>query len=101
MKSIKQFEDFISRQEWVYAKTYSSFAPHEYVVKNTLTWRDKKLFEEFVLFIRKYGYKKMFRKTQYICFDIGKYRYWTQGDTLENTIILNRATNGYVMGRLF
>jgi hypothetical protein len=46
--------EFINRNEWIFAKTYADFAPHEYVVKEKLNKEDQEIFLEFTLFIRKH-----------------------------------------------
>lgn len=81
---IKDFEEFINRNEWVFAKTMSKL-PHYYIVRNSLSENDKKLFDEFDAFIRKNGYSTKFFSKEYIYFNISNYKYWV----MEN--ILNRA----------
>lgn len=77
-------EKFINRNKWVFAKTMSEI-PHYYIVRDSLFEDDKKLFDEFDMFIRKNGYTKKFFSKQYTYFNIGNYRYWV----IES--ILNRA----------
>ena len=85
-------QQFISRNKWIFAKTYADFCPHEYVVKDKLSIDDKQVFEQIVRFIRENGflaiYGKMQPKPYYI---VGDYYYWTMGDPVEETVILNRA----------
>jgi len=78
-------EEFINRNRWVFAKTMSEI-PHYYIVRDDLPENDKKLFDEFGVFIKKNGYTTEFYSKQYTYFNIGNYKYWV----IEN--ILNRAT---------
>ena len=86
------FQQFISRNKWIFAKTYADFCPHEYVVKERLSTEEQRIFGQIVAFIRKNGflaiYGKMDPKPYYI---VGDYYYWTMGDPVEETVILNRA----------
>jgi hypothetical protein len=50
---LKNIESFIKSNERTFAKTYATFAPHEYIVKSKLkSDSDKNLFEDFVMYIR-------------------------------------------------
>ena len=48
-------------------------------------------FEKWVLFIRKYGERCKMLKTVYTVLCVGGRQYWTMGDPLETTWVLNRA----------
>jgi len=63
--------------------------PHAYSMK--WEWKDKKLFEAIVLFIRENGKKEYFYKTPYFYFYANGYKYWTMGAPLNKTILINRA----------
>ena len=83
-------EKFIDSADWVFAKTYAKTAPHEYAVRE----KNQHLEEEFVYFIkfiRKNGYKEMFWNKPYICYNIGEWKYWTMGNPVDETTIINRA----------
>jgi len=79
--------DFINCQNWIYAKTYPKW-PHEYIVREKV---DGKLFIEFAEFIRKNGYPGRFYKMEITYYDFNKYTYWTMGEPLEVTNIINRC----------
>lgn len=78
-KQIADIEEWLESQDWIYAKTYSSFAPHFYLKKDNLPDKDKaKLFQ-----IMKYIYsegknvsvvKKWNRYWWYLF--IGGHKYW-------------------------
>jgi hypothetical protein len=78
---------FIDTQNWTYAKTYPKW-PHEYIVRENV---DEKLFVELVTFIRKNGYIGRFYKMETTYFDFNEYTYWTMGEPLEVTTIINRC----------
>ncbi len=87
----QKIKDFVERYPWTFAKTYAKFAPHEYYVKHELDEEGQKDFVEFVLYIREVGFKAKFGKRTHIYFEFeGKY-YWTMGDPIDNTWILNRC----------
>ncbi len=87
-----EFQQFIRRNTWIFAKTYASFCPHEYVVKERLAKDDQLIFEQIVSFIRKRGYTANYgRKGPNSYYTVDDYYYWTMGDPVEETNILNRA----------
>lgn len=79
-----QLRQFLENSGWRSAKTMPEI-PHKYIVRDSLSENDKKIFDEFDMFIRKNGYTKKFFSKQYRYFNIKNYTYWV----IEN--ILNRA----------
>ena len=65
------------------------YQPHWYTLRKN--WNDDKLFEEVVQTIRDIGVERPFGKRTYIYYDYNGFMYWTMGDTLPNTILINRA----------
>ena len=86
--TIEQIEAYIAANEWTFAKTMARI-PHEYNLKEKST--DPEMFERFVMFIRRNGYEGRFFRRTYIYFDVGQYQYWTMGDPLHTTTLINRA----------
>ena len=82
---------FVSRYPWTFAKTYATFAPHEYYVKDKLDEEGKDEFVWFVEFIRDYGFQCMFAGKEHTYYELDGYYYWTMGDPIDETIILNRC----------
>ncbi len=80
----------LAEQSWTFAKTMPD-NPHEYIDRKH--WVGEIAFDAVVTHIREHGYKLPFKGRDYICLDVGRHRYWTMGDTLSNTWILNRAVN--------
>ena len=79
---------YIARNKWIWARTYPT-CPHEYIVRGKCTLSD----QEFVYFVecqRRYGRHERWGKynNQYLYID--GYKYWTMGDLIPNTIIMNR-----------
>ncbi len=74
-----------------FAKTMPH-APHWYSVRRE--WKNEEEFVEAVLFIRKHGYSEPYAGRNYIKFKLNGFKYWTMGDPIEDTIILNRAKCG-------
>lgn len=89
--TIDDLRAFISRQRWQESTTMKKFAPHEYILKWNLTERDQQIFEELVLFIRDEGYLTYFGKRSNMYFVVDGRQYWTMGDPLETTWVLNRC----------
>ena len=50
------FRDFINRHEWIFAKTYAAFCPHEYVVMKRLPREEWPLFPLIARLIREEGF---------------------------------------------
>lgn len=85
---MKKVRAFIKKTAWVFAKTYAKIAPHEYVVRSD---ENSDEFAYVVAYIREHGYKKMFWQKEYIYLDVDGYTYWTMGNPVDQTTVLNRA----------
>lgn len=85
---MEKLKDFIAKSRWVFAKTYAKTAPHEYIVRSP---HNTKEFGDAVIYIREHGYKKKFWRKEYTYLDIDGYTYWTMGNPVDQTTILNRA----------
>ena len=78
-------KSFIDDQDWIFAKTW----PHEYIVRDQV---DETLFVALVEHIRTNGYVGKFYKMDITYFDEDSIVYWTMGDPIETTAIINRCT---------
>ena len=67
--------------------------PHSYTMKNQ--WKHPEQFEAIVGFIREKGELMYFWKKPYIILTMNGYRYWSMGDPVKETILLNRAVHRY------
>lgn len=88
---LKDFADFVERQKWIFAKTYADRALHVHIVKDKLDEKDMSLFLEIVVFIRHFGFPTLFWGHEHIYFYYDGYYYWTMGDPVGETLILNRC----------
>ena len=86
-----RIREFVSKYPWTFAKTYAEFAPHEYYVKDKLDETGQEEFVWFVEFIRDYGFDCMFGKQLHTYYELDGHYYWTMGDPIEETLILNRC----------
>jgi hypothetical protein len=88
--TVQELHDFVERNRWTYAKTMPKH-PHEYVLLQNCSSADD--FFRFVMTIRRFGYDELFfaKKMRYL--DVDGRRYWTMGDLLVTTCVLNRALN--------
>jgi hypothetical protein len=71
---------------WQAAK---SGPPHEYTIRD---WRPE-AYEDFLRAaagIREFGYSLAFYRKHYTYLDLDGLKYWTMGDTLAETTVLNR-----------
>ena len=80
----EELKSFIKNSKWIFAKTMPEI-PHYYIVRDSLSDDDKKLFDEFDKYIEINGYSKKFYSKEYTYLDIDEYKYWV----IDN--ILNRA----------
>lgn len=91
-----QYAAWIRDQRWQFAKTYATSSPHEYLVKNWLSGEDETIFEALVMFIRRAGYDEQYNGNWYTCMDIDGHKYWTMGEPLDQTDLINRRSyQGY------
>lgn len=80
--------DFIYEAQWTFAKTYAETWPHEYIVRERV---DERLFVELVRHIRAHGYEGAFYRKAITYFDEYGLVYWTMGEPIEVTTIINRC----------
>lgn len=86
--NLKKIEELLSSRRWTWAKTYIS-VPHEYIVRGKCELSD----EDFLYIVhaqRDLGIHEKWGRYNFPYLYIGGYKYWTMGDTFENTIIINR-----------
>ena len=84
----EQFEEFCQKVTWHWAKTYARTAPHWYCVRAEVGDAE---FEEAVKFIREHKVERMFFSTSFGYYDSREYTYWTMGNPINETTIINRA----------
>lgn len=87
-----EFANSVLAKDFKYAKTMPDL-PHWYTLRET--WSDNKEFDSCVRFIRKNGYAEVFKGMKYIMYNLNGYKYWTMGDLIVRTILINRALVSY------
>ena len=80
--------EYLLEADYIFAKTMPKI-PHSYTYIRT--WKNKKNFYFCVMAIRTYGYVELFQGNEYTYFNFNNYKYWTMGDAIEKTILINRA----------
>ena len=80
-------KEFISSVNWRFAHTMPK-DPHYYTIRD---YSNDSAFIEAVNIIRQQGKSVIFKGRSYICLDIDGWRYWTMGNPLPITKIINRA----------
>ena len=78
---------FVSSEEWTFAKTMTEW-PHEYIVRERV---DDNLFINLVKHIRVNGDEGKFYTKTLTFYDEGEMVYWTMGEPIEKTVIINRC----------
>jgi SAM-dependent methyltransferase len=81
------FEHFVNKSRWIFAKTMKE-NPHEYALRKNC---DSSEFDEAVLFIRENGVKEEFKGYYYVIYYLNGLKYWTMGAPLDKTILINRT----------
>ena len=79
--------NFVESTKWTFAKTMPEW-PHEYLVRDRV---DQERFEELVRHIRAHGFEGRFYQKAITYFAEGGFLYWTMGNPIENTKIINRC----------
>jgi hypothetical protein len=82
---------FVSNFNWTFAKTYADRCPHEYIIKTKIDSVFFSAFEDIVDYIRKEGFDANFFQNSYKYYILGENYYWTMGEPIKDTIVLNRA----------
>lgn len=82
----KEVEGLLSSAKYTFAKTM--LIPHSYTHRND--W-ESDVFNRVVGYIRKYSIREKFFGKEYNYYYLGEYKYWTMGNSIENTLLINRA----------
>lgn len=85
---IEDVKEFILTNRWKEAKSMPKI-PHSYCLKKSCS--DPRKFEQFVLYIREHGIPRRFFRRVFVYLDVGIYEYWTMGNPLSETTLINRA----------
>jgi hypothetical protein len=85
---LDELRGFIAQNPWTYAKTMP-WCPHEWVHRKNV--KDDATFLSFVMTIRRYGCDENFGNYVHRYLDVDECKYWTMGNWIVTTIIINRA----------
>ena len=83
-----EMKELLAGAQFKYAKSMPRF-PHHYTLRET--WHNDPLFDAVVQFIRDHGVRRKFYSREYIYYDFDGHTYWTMGDPVPETILINRA----------
>jgi hypothetical protein len=78
---------FVDGEQWTFAQTMPEW-PHEYIVRHRV---NAQLFEELVHHIRRHGSEQRFYHRILVYFEKEGLLYWTMGEPVEETVIINRC----------
>lgn len=90
MRNYAALEDagrILESQSWIFAKTMPD-NPHHYTLRKT--WPRDADFAAVVEYIRAEGYTAMFGGRPYRQLNVNEHFYWTMGDPVPSTILINR-----------
>ena len=87
-KFSNELRGFINKTQWTFAKNYAATWPHHYIVRERV---DENLFLKMVKHIRCFGYEGRFYKKKITYFEEDGYVFWTMGEPIEETTIINRC----------
>ena len=83
------FDAFVNRARWNWAKTYAKTAPHWYCVREEFA--DDATFDAVVAHMRENARIEHFWGRPFHYFYHGGFKYWTMGNPINETTIINRA----------
>jgi len=83
----ENLREFVASSKWTFAKTMPEW-PHEYLVRDRV---DRVLFEALARHIRQHGFEERFYQRILTYFAEDGLLYWTMGEPIEDTTIINRC----------
>jgi hypothetical protein len=86
--TLAQVKSTLWKTKFTFAKTMPKI-PHEW--SHRKDWYSDESFENIVKYIRENGVKEKFYKKEFTYLYVNGYKYWTMGNPIKTTIILNRA----------
>jgi hypothetical protein len=78
----------LPKAKYSFAKSMANI-PHSYTLRTA--WKNTDDFYKCAELIRKHGYEEKFFNKTYTYYNVGDYKYWTMGEPIEKTILINRA----------
>ena len=90
-------QEFISDQDWIFAKTYADTYPHEYIVEEKV---DAERYARLAEHIDTHGYTDYFYKKPVIYFDFDGYTYWHMENIINRCVVADTYHRRKQDGRL-
>lgn len=84
--SDEELLEFARVHRWKFARSMPR-NPHWYTLAE---WTDRRLFERFVMTVRRRGKVRWFWRKPYTHLEVGEWSYWTMGAPVGETILINR-----------
>lgn len=81
-------QEILESKEWTFAKTMP-YIPHWW--SRRIDWKNDSLFNQVVMYIRDKGKAQTFGTRTFTYYYAGIWKYWTMGNPLSQTTIINRA----------
>ena len=88
--TIEEATQFLSEQEFTFAKSYADTLPHYYLQRKKCT--DEKQYEDLLHLIREAGKVYHFYSKQYIYLEIDGFVYWEMGRPIRCVQVLNKVS---------
>jgi hypothetical protein len=85
--SLYEVQAALESHRWIFAKTMPD-NPHEYTLRKE--WQDDPLFDSVVAYIYAHVYVSTYKGYRYMQIDAGDHFYWTMGEPIFRTILINR-----------
>lgn len=87
---IQEAIEFLSEQEFTFAKSYADTFPHYYLQRKKST--DEEKYEKFLCLIRDRGKVYHFYTKQYVYLEIDDFVYWEVGRPIKCVQVLNKVS---------
>ena len=79
----EKLRKFIKESNWIFAKTYATTWPHEYIVQEQV---DNNLFLALARYIDSFGYESNFNNIKYMYYDYEGHSYWNMDNIINRCI---------------
>ncbi len=93
----EELSQFVSDQEWTFAKTYADTYPHSYIVEERV---DGELYSKLADHIDTYGYQEFFYHKPVTYLDYDGYTYWHMENIINRCVVADTYHQRKKDGRL-
>lgn len=88
--TIEEAKEFLSEQQFTFAKSYADTFPHYYLQRKKCN--NEKKYEDLLQLIRKDGKVYHFFKKQYVYLEINGFVYWEVGRPIKCVQVINKVS---------